>query len=132
MASILQGFRTRVTLPTEVMFRLFSMAFSAATLFVFIWFATSVPLGKKTFWAHLRSIGSTAEVQELADGTREEAGHMMERITGTRKPLPKVPDGTNVVEVISPPPVHAKATASHKAPSSPAPSHTAQPKLVRR
>lgn len=34
----------------------------------------TVPLGKRTFFGHVKAIWSTAEVQELKEGVKEKAG----------------------------------------------------------
>jgi hypothetical protein len=39
----------------------------------FVWFATTVKLGKRTLWRHVVAIFSTREAKDLADGTRQEA-----------------------------------------------------------
>jgi hypothetical protein len=45
-----------------------------------VWFATTVPLGRLTLFEHLVAIGRTKEAQELADGTKEEAEKVAERV----------------------------------------------------
>ena len=39
----------------------------------FIWFGSSVKLGNKTFFGHVRAIWATEEVQELKSGVKEKA-----------------------------------------------------------
>ncbi|MBC7977877.1 MAG: hypothetical protein H7138_23090 [Myxococcales bacterium] len=45
-----------------------------------VWFATQVPIGKRTFVGHVRAIWQTEEVQELKDGVKEKAAPAVERI----------------------------------------------------
>jgi hypothetical protein len=72
------------------MFRLIRWLFSLALLSVVAWFALTVPLGKRTLFAHLRAILATQEARELADGTKEEAERVVGRV---RRELGKDGDG---------------------------------------
>jgi hypothetical protein len=45
-----------------------------------VWFATQVPLGKRTLVGHVRAIWHTSEVQELKDGVKEKAGPAVDRL----------------------------------------------------
>ena len=45
-----------------------------------VYFATTVPLGKKTLWQHLRAIFSTREAKELADSVEEEGKRVRDRL----------------------------------------------------
>jgi hypothetical protein len=45
-----------------------------------VWFATQVPIGKRTFVGHVRAIWQTEEVQELKDGVKEKAGPAVDRL----------------------------------------------------
>lgn len=45
-----------------------------------VWFATQVPIGKRTFVGHVRAIWQTEAVQELKDGVKEKAAPAVERI----------------------------------------------------
>ncbi len=56
--------------------------FSLLTFAALIWFATSVPLGKKTLWRHLQAIFATREAHELAEGTKDEARKVADRLRG--------------------------------------------------
>lgn len=40
----------------------------------FVWFGSTVKLGNKTFFGHVRAIWHTEEAQELKDGVKEKAG----------------------------------------------------------
>jgi hypothetical protein len=66
------------------MFRLLrwlvSLMFSFVMLLVVIWFATTVPLGKRTLWGHLRAIFGTQEAKDLAAGTKEEAEKVAKKV----------------------------------------------------
>jgi hypothetical protein len=41
---------------------------------------STVPLGKRTFFGHVRAIWATEEVQELKQGVEEKAGPAVERV----------------------------------------------------
>ena len=62
------------------MFRLIRFLLSLAMLAAFVWFAVSVPLGKHTLWGHLKAIFSTREAKDLADGTKEEAQKVADKV----------------------------------------------------
>src|SRR5579863_3557626 len=62
------------------MFRLFRFLLSLCMLLALYWFATHVKLGKHTFWGHLKAIFSTPEAKDLADGTREEAHKVADKV----------------------------------------------------
>jgi hypothetical protein len=49
-------------------------------LAVLAYVAVTVPLGKKTFVQHVRSIWHTEEVQDLKEGVKETAGPAVERV----------------------------------------------------
>ncbi len=40
----------------------------------------TVPLGKRTFFGHVRAIWHTEEVQDLKDGVKEKAGPTMDKL----------------------------------------------------
>jgi hypothetical protein len=63
------------------MFRLIRWAISLFVLAVICWFATTVQLGKRTLWGHLVAIWATPAAQDLAEGTKEEAKRVADRIT---------------------------------------------------
>jgi hypothetical protein len=69
------------------MFRLIRFLISLAMTAAFLWFAVSVPLGKRTLWGHLRAIFSTPEAKDLAEGTREEAERVADRVRQELHPL---------------------------------------------
>jgi hypothetical protein len=62
------------------MFRLVRFLFSLAVFAVMLWFATTIPLGKRTLWGHLHAIFATQEAKDLAEGTKEEARKMADRV----------------------------------------------------
>jgi hypothetical protein len=62
------------------MFRLIRLLLSLAMLGAFVWFAVNVPLGKRTLWGHLHAIFSTPEAKDLADGTKEEAQKVADKV----------------------------------------------------
>ena len=51
-----------------------------AILAVLVYVAVTVPLGKKTFVQHVRSIWHTEEVQDLKEGVKETAGPAVHRV----------------------------------------------------
>ena len=62
------------------MFRFVRWLFSLFLFAVGIWFATTIPLGKRTLWGHLRAIFATQEAKDLAEGAREEAQKVADRV----------------------------------------------------
>jgi len=46
----------------------------------FVWFGSSVPIGKRTLFGHVRAIWATEEVQELKHGVEEKAGPAVDRV----------------------------------------------------
>jgi hypothetical protein len=62
------------------MFRLIRFLISLAMTVAFVWFAVTVPLGRLTLWGHLRAIFGTQEARDLAEGTKEEAQKVAERV----------------------------------------------------
>ena len=51
-----------------------------AVIAVLIYVAFTVPLGRKTFAQHVRSIWHTEEVQDLKQGVKETAGPAVQRV----------------------------------------------------
>ena len=62
------------------MFRLVRWLLSLAVLAMIVWFATNVSLGKRTLFGHLRAIFAAQEAKDLAEGTKEEAGRVADRV----------------------------------------------------
>jgi hypothetical protein len=62
---------------------LFSLVFLAAV----IWFAVTVKLGRRTLYGHLRAIFATQEAKDLAEGAKDEAKKIAEKL--------KHPDGVD-------------------------------------
>ena len=62
------------------MFRLLRFLISSLMLSAFIWFAVSVPIGKRTLWGHVVRIARTDEARDLADGARETARDVAKRM----------------------------------------------------
>ena len=62
------------------MFRLVRWLISLAMTIAFVWFAVSVPIGKRTLWGHAVAIFSTKEAKDLADGTKEGAQKVVEKV----------------------------------------------------
>jgi len=46
---------------------------------VFVVFATTVPLGKRTLWGHVSRIWKAPETQELVDGVKDSAGPLVDK-----------------------------------------------------
>lgn len=51
-----------------------------AIVAVLVYLAVTVPLGKKTFVQHVRSIWHTEQVQDLKEGVQETAGPAVKRV----------------------------------------------------
>lgn len=68
------------------MFGLIRFLISLAMLAVFVWFAVTVPIGKRTLWGHARAIWGTQEAQDLADGTKEEAEKVARKVREELRP----------------------------------------------
>lgn len=46
----------------------------------FVWFATTVPLGSRTLFGHVRNIAHSAEATELVEGTKSAAKPLVKKI----------------------------------------------------
>ena len=88
---------------------------SVVMLFAFVWFAVTVPLGKRTLWGHLHAIFATQEAQDLAEGTKEEAEKVARKV---KQELHR--------DDMAPPPTAPPATA-RPAPAPPAARHVKVP-----
>lgn len=53
---------------------------SLVMLLAFVWFAVTVPLGKRTLWGHLHAIFGTQEAKDLAEGTKQEAEKVARKV----------------------------------------------------
>lgn len=62
------------------MFALIRFLISLAVVAVLVWFAVTVPIGKRTLWGHARAIWATPAAQDLAEGTKEEAAKVADRV----------------------------------------------------
>jgi hypothetical protein len=69
------------------MFGLIRFLISLAMFAAFIWFAVSVPLGKRTLWGHAHAIFATQEAKDLAEGTKEEAEKVARKVKQELHPL---------------------------------------------
>lgn len=63
------------------MFRLLKLLFVLGAIGATIWFGSTVPLGERTLFEHVRAIWKTHESQELVRGTKEKVGHVVNRAT---------------------------------------------------
>lgn len=85
------------------MFRLVNFLISLMMFAAFIWFAVTVPLGKRTLWGHTQAIFGTQAAKDLADGTKEEAQKVAERVReGLHVPDMSAPPRPRVVEPLDP------------------------------
>jgi hypothetical protein len=96
------------------MFRLIRLLISLAMTAVFIWFAVTVPLGKHTLWGHLRAIFGTQEARDLAEGTREQAHKVADRVREELHPVDMAAPSHTAHEV-------AETPATAPAPAAPSP-----------
>jgi hypothetical protein len=73
--------------------RLLKLCVGLAAFVGFAWFGSTVKLGPRTLFQHLRAIGQTKESQELVDGTKEAASPLVDgvrrRIAGAATPSEK-------------------------------------------
>lgn len=58
---------------------LFSLVFLAAV----VWFAVTVKLGNRTLYGHLRAIFATQAAKDLAEGAKDEAKKIAEKLKHT-------------------------------------------------
>lgn len=86
--------------------------FSLVMLMAFVWFAVTVPLGKRTLWGHVHAIFGTQEAKDLAEGTKEEAEKVARKVKA---------------ELHQPDMAHAETTPQASGPRS----ATAQPRHVK-
>jgi len=62
------------------MIRLFKLCLAMAAFLGFAWFGTTVKLGPRTLFQHLRAIGQTQESRDLVDGTRQAAEPLVDGV----------------------------------------------------
>lgn len=74
------------------MFRLFRLLGWILFLFLFLWFATKVSLGKYTLIEHVKRIWSTKETQELVEGTKKTVKEEWKQIQPSEKDGDKDPE----------------------------------------
>jgi hypothetical protein len=75
---------------------------SMIMLFAFVWFAVTVPIGKRTLWGHVHAIFATQEAKDLAEGTKEEAEKVARKVKQELHPR-------DMSEPVAPPPArHVK------------------------
>jgi hypothetical protein len=77
------------------MFRLGRFLFSLLLVVVVLWFATNVQLGKRTLWGHLRAIFASQEAKDLAEGTKEEAKKVADKVREELARDAGAPDGSH-------------------------------------
>jgi hypothetical protein len=61
------------------MFRFLRLVIYLGVLGAFIWFGTTVQLGRRTLFGHLGNIWKTHESQDLVDGTKERVGGLVDQ-----------------------------------------------------
>jgi len=86
---------------------------SVVMLFAFVWFAVTVPLGKRTLWGHVSAIFATQEARDLADGTKEEAEKVAQKVKAELHPR-------DMAEPVASPPTKAPAAKAPATKTSPA------------
>jgi hypothetical protein len=62
------------------MLRLLKLCFALAAFVCFAWFGTTVKLGPRTLFQHMRAIGQTKESQDLVDGTKQAAEPLVDDV----------------------------------------------------
>jgi hypothetical protein len=82
--------------------------FSIVMLLAFVWFAVTVPIGKRTLWGHLHAIFGTQEAQDLAEGTKEEAEKVARKVKQELHPKDMAREETHVPTPVAPLPRHVK------------------------
>jgi hypothetical protein len=70
-------------------FRLVRWLFWLVVFIAALWFAATVKLGKRTLFGHLHAIFNSREARDLADGTKDEAHKIADRL---REPSPRPMD----------------------------------------
>src|SRR4051812_44040105 len=78
-ARLLQGVRALLTGLVRFLISLMMLA-------AFVWFAVTVPLGKRTLWGHAHAIFATQEAKDLAEGTKEEAEKVARKVKEELRP----------------------------------------------
>ena len=69
---------------------------------VLVWFALTVPLGKRTLVGHLRAIATTDEAKDFARGTEEEAKKAARKLDEELHPPDLAPSKRHVHEPLAP------------------------------
>ena len=70
------------------MLRLFRFMLSLSLVLGFVWFGTTVPIGKHNLFSHFGRIWQADETQDLVEGAKESAGPSIERFkNGLRRGL---------------------------------------------
>jgi hypothetical protein len=67
------------------MFRLIRWAVSLVIFAIVVFFATTVQLGKRTLFGHIWAIIHTPEAKDLAEGTKEQAKRVAEKMKSEMK-----------------------------------------------
>ena len=87
--------------------------FSIVMLSAFVWFAVTVPLGKRTLWGHVHAIFATQEAKDLAEGTKEEAEKVARKVKAELHPADmahaEMPPQANAPQAPTAQPPHVKA-----------------------
>jgi hypothetical protein len=61
-------------------FKLVKLGVGLVALVAIAWFGTTVKLGPRTLFQHLRAIGQTKESQDLVDGTKQAAAPLVDDV----------------------------------------------------
>jgi hypothetical protein len=83
---------------------------STVMLAAFVWFAVTVPLGKRTLWGHAHAIFGTQEAKDLAEGTKEEAEKVAQKVKAELHPA----DMAQAESPHAPAPRHVKVPLPQK------------------
>ena len=62
------------------MFKLVKLVVWLVLLVVFIWFGSTVELGKHTLFGHVKRIWASDETQDLVDGVKEKGGPTYDKV----------------------------------------------------
>jgi hypothetical protein len=79
------------------MFNLLKFLIFVAFIVLFVWFGSTVKLGKHTLFGHVQRIWTSEETQDLVEGAKDSAGPTVDKVKrGVKagiKEIKKEPDG---------------------------------------
>jgi hypothetical protein len=98
-------------------FRLLKLGFAVAAFAAIAWFGTTVKLGDRTLFQHLRAIGDSKESHDLVAGTKKAAGPLVDdvrrRITGEPAAIADAPPASASPIDAGPPQERISASERH-------------------